>query len=114
MAMRALIAGVTGIVGNNLASHLTSKGWEVFGLARKPGVAIPGVRPISADLLDAGTLGEALSGVEPTHVFITTWLRQPTEAENCAVNGAMVRNLLAALETARDLRHVALVTGLKH
>ena len=75
---------------------------------------IPGVRPIAADLLDPEPLRAALAGIDPTHVFITTWLRQATEAENCAVNGAMVRNLLAALDPAEGLRHVALVTGLKH
>lgn len=114
MSARALIAGVSGIVGNNLASHLVSQGWEVFGLARRPEVGIAGVRPIAADLQKPGSLREALAGVEPTHVFITTWLRQKTEAENCAVNGAMVRNLFGALEPSASLQHAALVTGLKH
>ncbi len=114
MATRALIAGVSGIVGNNLASHLVSRGWEVHGLARRPQVGIPQVRSIAADLLEPESLRAALSGIDPTHVFITTWLRQATEAENCAVNGAMVRNLLNALDSAHGLRHVALVTGLKH
>lgn len=112
--MRAVVAGVSGIVGNNLASHLVSKGWEVYGLARKPQTGIPEVRPIAADLLEADALRASLAGVNPTHVFITTWLRQATEAENCSVNGAMVRNLLTGFEGAGRLRHVALVTGLKH
>ena len=47
MASRALIAGVTGIVGNNLASHLLSTGWEVHGLARRPKTSIAGVRPVT-------------------------------------------------------------------
>ena len=110
---RALIAGVSGIVGNNLASHLVSRGWEVDGLARRPPADLPGVRPVAADLLDPEALRRALVGIEPTHVFLATWLRQATEAENCRVNGAMVRNLLAAVEGDR-LEHVALVTGLKH
>ncbi len=55
MAQRALIAGVSGIVGNNLASHLVSKGWEVYGLARKPQVGIEEVRAVEADLLDPDT-----------------------------------------------------------
>jgi nucleoside-diphosphate-sugar epimerase len=114
MALRALIAGVTGIVGNNLASHLVSMGWEVHGLARRPETGIPGVRPVAADLLDPETLRPSLAGSDPTHVFLTSWVRRATEAENCAVNGAIVRNLLAALDTSVGLRHVALVTGLKH
>ena len=42
-----------------------------------------------------------------------TWSRQETEAENCRVNRAMVRNALDGLEAA-PLEHVALVTGTKH
>jgi len=114
MASRALIAGVTGIVGNNLAAHLLSRGWEVYGVARNPHTGIPGVRPIAADLLHPQSLRSALAGVDPTHVFIAAWLARSTEAENCAVNGAMVRNLLSALDSSKSLRHVALVTGLKH
>jgi len=114
MANRALIAGVSGIVGNNLAARLVSSGWEVYGLARRPQVGIEGVRPVAADLLEPGGLRAAVSGIEPTHVFLATWLRQATEAENCAVNGAMVRNLFEALAPGEGLRHAALVTGLKH
>jgi nucleoside-diphosphate-sugar epimerase len=114
MATRAVIAGVTGLIGGNLAEHLVSKGWEVHGIARKPLSGIPGVRPIAADLLDPEALRSALAGVDPTHVLITTWLRRATEDENVVANGAMVRNLLAAVEHSEGLRHVALVTGLKH
>jgi len=111
---RALIVGSTGIVGLNLATHLATQGqWTVYGLARKPSSA-KGIQPIAADLLRAETLESALEGLQPTHVFITTWLRQPTEAENIRVNSAMVRNLLNALSGAGSVQHVALVTGLKH
>jgi nucleoside-diphosphate-sugar epimerase len=72
------------------------------------------VQPVTADLRDAASVRQALAGLEPTHVFLTTWSRQATEAENCAVNGAMVRHVLDALGHARGLQHVALVTGLKH
>ena len=114
MTLRAVIAGVTGLAGSNLAEHLISKGWEVHGVARKPQSGIPGVRPIAADLLELEALRSSLAGVDPTHVFITTWVRRASEEENCAVNGALVRNLLAALDPSESLRHVALVTGLKH
>jgi nucleoside-diphosphate-sugar epimerase len=110
----ALVAGVTGIVGNNLAAHLISQGWQVLGLARNPATEIPGVQPIAADLLDSASLNQALAPEKPTHVFLTSWLRQPTEAENIRVNAAMVRNLLAAVAPVGSVEHVALVTGLKH
>jgi nucleoside-diphosphate-sugar epimerase len=114
MSRIALIAGVTGIVGNNLAQQLLANGWEVHGLARRPSDSIGGVNFIAADLLDATALRSAVAHLKPTNLFITTWLRQPTEAENIRINSAMVRNLLEAVSPAESVRHVALVTGLKH
>jgi len=110
----ALVVGSTGIVGLTLANRLAAQNdWGVFGLARKPSHA-NGVHPIAADLLNPGELKSALKEVRPTHVFITSWLRQLTEAENIRINSAMVRNLLEAIAPHRSVEHVALVTGLKH
>jgi nucleoside-diphosphate-sugar epimerase len=114
MSRTALIAGVTGIVGNNLAQQLLANGWQVHGLARRASNTIDGVNFISADLLDPTALRSAVSHLKPSHIFISTWLRQRTEAENIRVNSAMVRNLLEAVAPAESVRHVALVTGLKH
>jgi nucleoside-diphosphate-sugar epimerase len=114
MERHALIVGVTGIQGNELARQLVDHGWEVTGLARRPDIGLDGVRPVAADLTDLRATRSALAGVRPSHVFFNCWSRQPTEAENVAVNGAMIRNLLASLEGSTDLRHVSLVTGLKH
>jgi hypothetical protein len=86
----------------------------VHGLARRPPADIEGVQPIAADLLDRDALRKALESLRPTHVFLATWLRQKTEAENILINGAMVRNVLDALWPGGSVRHVALVTGLKH
>ena len=113
MSKVALIVGSSGVVGQNLASLLVSEGWKVSGLARRP-LEQAGVTGIAADLQDPAALQSALADVKPTHVFLTTWLRQATEAENIRVNGAMVRNLLNAVAPAKSLEHVALVTGLKH
>jgi nucleoside-diphosphate-sugar epimerase len=114
MAGSALVVGASGIVGNNLTRHLVDQGWQVHGLARRPPADMDGVRPIAADLLDSTSLREALRGLRPTDVFISTWLRQKTEAENIRINRAMVRNVLEALSPASSVKHVALVTGLKH
>jgi nucleoside-diphosphate-sugar epimerase len=114
MQNAALVVGASGIVGNTLARHLAAEGWDVHGLARKPPTGIAGITPVSADLMDPAALRAALAALRPTHVFITTWMRQPTEAENIKVNGAMVRNLLDAVAPAKSVEHVALVTGLKH
>ncbi|OSJ35808.1 NAD-dependent dehydratase [Bradyrhizobium japonicum] len=114
MVRSALVAGATGIVGNNLARHLRERGWPVYGLARRPGSAMQGILPLTADLLEPPSLQSALRDLRPTHVFFCTWLRQKTEAENILVNSAMLRNLLDVLSPIGSVRHVALVTGLKH
>jgi nucleoside-diphosphate-sugar epimerase len=114
MAGSALVVGASGIVGNNLVRHLRRQGWQVFALARRPPANIDGAQPVAADLLDPAMLRKTLQDLRPTDVFISTWLRQATEAENIRVNSAMVRNLLDALSSAGSVRHVALVTGLKH
>jgi nucleoside-diphosphate-sugar epimerase len=114
MKRTALVVGASGIGGNYTARALLEQGWTVYGLARRPDTGMPGLLPVAADLLDPGSLATALADVAPTHVFITTWMRQDTEAENIRVNAAMVRKLLDALSGKGTVRHVALVTGLKH
>jgi nucleoside-diphosphate-sugar epimerase len=114
MTRSALVVGASGIVGNNLAIHLVKNGWDVHGLARRPPTDIEGVTPVAADLLDTASLRSALQGQRPENIFITAWLRQTVEAENIRVNRAMVRNLLDVLSPSASVKHVALVTGLKH
>ena len=109
----ALVVGATGITGSALVEQLVTAGWRTSGLSRRP-VDVPGAHHVAADLTSAQDLREQLSGVRPTHVFVTAWSRQGTEAENVRVNGGMVRDLLAALGPAGTVRHTALVTGLKH
>jgi len=113
MAGNALVVGASGIVGSATAALLASQGWTVSGLARRP-VAQDDVTPVAADLQDAAATAKALAGRQYDAVFITTWLRQDSEAENIRVNAAMVRNLLDGLRNSGGVRHVALVTGLKH
>jgi nucleoside-diphosphate-sugar epimerase len=110
----ALVVGATGIAGSNLASKLIEKGWTVFGLSRNPKNDIAGLSPIAADLLNVESLTLALNSVSPTHVFFTTWMRNDTEDENIRVNSAMIRNLLDVLSNKKSVKHVSLVTGLKH
>ncbi|MGI8334508.1 SDR family oxidoreductase [Actinomadura scrupuli] len=110
----ALVIGSTGISGGNLARYLVDAGWAVHGVSRSGAGDPEGVNPVTVDVLDADAVRAALAGLNPTHVFYCTWSRRPTEAENCLVNTAMLRNVLDALEDDRELSHVALVTGLKH
>ena len=110
----ALIVGVSGIVGRNLADLLIAEGdWQVYGMARRPGER-KGITSIAVDLQDASAVELALKDVKPTHVFLAIWLRQSTEAENIRVNAGMVRNVLEVVSKTQTVQHVALVTGLKH
>ena len=111
---RALVIGITGISGNNLAEHLLAEGWSVTGVSRRPPEGLPDVRHVAVDLIDAEATRAALEDADPTHVFFCTWSRQETEAENIRVNGGMLESVLRGVEDAPGLRHVALVTGLKH
>jgi nucleoside-diphosphate-sugar epimerase len=110
---RALVVGVTGIVGQAVAGLLVDEGWTTYGLSRSGGRP-HGVTPVVADLSDPAGLAAALAEVRPDLVAITAWTRRDTEAENIEVNGGAVRNVLASLESAGTVRHVALMTGLKH
>jgi nucleoside-diphosphate-sugar epimerase len=111
---RALIVGATGISGGNLARRLLDDGWHVAGLCRRTHDLDARITPLAADLEDAEAVAAAVGGSAPTHVFFTTWSRHASEAENCDVNGRMLQNLLDATAAERSVRHVALVTGLKH
>src|ERR1700733_1511402 len=102
MNRHALIAGVSGIIGRHLAEHLiATKGWKVSGISRRKYDLPKAVRHIPVDLQVEQDVKAALKRADVTHVFITTWLRQPTEAENCRVNAGMVRNLLNAVESKK-------------
>ncbi len=112
----ALVVGISGIAGRTLADYLAAVGgWTVLGVSRSAHDDLGGVKRAAADLMDADAASAAVAGLgKPTHVFFATWARQPDETQNCAVNGAMFRNAVQAAAATGDVRHVALVTGLKH
>ncbi len=114
MQRTALVVGVTGISGHNTAQALLDQGWRVVGLSRNANGVLPGVEHVQANVLDPASVETALQGKDITHLFYCTWARQATEAENCAVNGAMLSNTLDALTKTSTLQHAVLVTGLKH
>ncbi|CAM3546879.1 SDR family oxidoreductase [Sphingobacterium prati] len=110
----ALVVGSSGMAGNNLSKELLEQGWTTYGLSRGAGRDIEGVVSLHADLLDVDSLKRALADVHPTHVYFTTWMRRNSESENIEVNSAMVRNLLDVISEKKSVKHVGLVTGLKH
>lgn len=67
--MKALITGVAGQDGSYLAEQLLAEGVEVWGVTRRPRVDLPGVGIVHADLLDQGSLEDALRLAKPDVVF---------------------------------------------
>lgn len=114
MSKRALIAGISGVIGTATAERLLADGWEVYGLSRGRTPVPKGCHALTADLTSPESVKEALKDLQPDALFFSVWARQETEKENIRVNGGMVRNVIKALGERLNGSHVALVTGLKH
>ncbi len=114
-AKRALIFGVTGIAGGNLAAHLNSlNDWEIHGVARQPVRGASYLTCHNVDLHDRAKAAKELSEIDPTHIFYCAWALGKDEADSIRINGEMMRAALAPFRKSSRLRHVALVTGGKH
>ncbi|KAK9168151.1 hypothetical protein Syun_000291 [Stephania yunnanensis] len=122
----ALIFGVTGLVGRELAKKLVVESrWKTYGVARNLAHhdqeelgQDSNFRFISCDLLDPCQTSEKLSSLQDvTHVFWVTWASQfqLDSYECCDQNKTMLSNALnAILPTAKCLKHLSLQTGTKH
>ncbi|CAL0301698.1 unnamed protein product [Lupinus luteus] len=120
----AIIFGVTGLVGRELAKRLLlQSSWKVYGIARIPEISpnliiSPFYHFISCNLLNPFDTQKKLSCVQDvTHVFWVTWSSQfPCETqESCEQNKVMMSNALnCMLSVAKNLKHVSLQTGTKH
>ena len=122
-----LVAGASGLVGYAaIRQFLEVGGCEVIAVSRRRPAnlgyeGIDGARFIAADLTDAAACAATfgcLTGV--THVVYAALHERPglvagwREAEQIAINDAMLRNLLGPLERASPgLRHVSLLQGTK-
>jgi len=116
----AIILGVTGIVGREIARRLISKNkWKVYGVARRSEsfpIQSPKYHFISCDLLNPQETEKKLSTVQDvTHMFWVTWRGQfPLDSrECCEQNKAMMSNALNTIlaDESKALKHVSLQTG---
>lgn len=117
----AVIFGVTGLVGKEIAKKLlhSKSRWKVYGIARKPEllpIQNPNYHFISCDLLSPSQTHPKLSFLQNvTHIFWVTWAAQfPLDSQECyEQNKEMMSNALNALNMD-SLEHFSLQTGTKH
>jgi nucleoside-diphosphate-sugar epimerase len=117
-----LVAGAGGLVGRAAIEHYLSEGgWDVIALSRRAPQPATGAAHIAVDLTDAeacrARLGD-ISGV--AQIVYAALFEKPNltegwlEADQIAVNLAMLTNLLDAVEPNNPgLRHIALLQGAK-
>lgn len=109
----ALVAGASGIIGKALIEelHLLPE-WEARALSRRKQSS---GQTVVCDLSDADATRAALrTAVDTTHLFYAAYAPGGGLAQEDAVNGAMLRNLLDGLEAVgAPLRRVVLYQGAK-
>jgi nucleoside-diphosphate-sugar epimerase len=112
----ALIAGVGGMCGSNMAQLLHDTGeWDVIGVSRSSPELGAWVRHVAADLLDPQQTRERLVNIgDVTHIFFTALLTGKTYEEENDLNIRLLRNFLdAALPQIRKLEHIHVLEGVK-
>ena len=110
----AFITGITGQDGSFLAEQLLARGWRVVGLVRRSASRnlwrlrhiLDEVELVDGDLLDLGSMVDAIRGCQPDHVynlaaqsFVATSWRQPLLTGDVTALGAA--RLLEAVRIAR-------------
>jgi nucleoside-diphosphate-sugar epimerase len=109
-----LVAGAQGVIGRAAAEHFSKEAdATVYAVSRRPIEGLDNVNAISANLLDSvdteKKLG-ALKGV--THVVFGAYVEKETPTERSAVNVALLRNLMDAIEGSdTNLQHVTIYQG---
>ncbi|WP_434641477.1 SDR family oxidoreductase [Klebsiella sp. I138] len=110
----ALVAGASGIVGQQLVKTLLHNKWEVIGLSHRVLSHPDNIPMVNVDLQDAqdsaNTL-QSLNGI--THIFYSAWMNAANWTEMVAPNVAMLRNLVTHIEKVAPLQTVSLMQGYK-
>jgi len=111
----ALITGITGQDGSYLAEHLLSLGYTVYGLVRGQAnpkrplleALLPDVRIVEGDLLDQGSLINAVQQIEPDEVYNLAAI----SFVPLSWNQADLTGEITGLGVLRVLEAIRLVTG---
>lgn len=67
---RVLVTGASGFVGSHLAQALTDAGHEVLAMTRHPDDYDGAGKAVYGDVADAGSLADALTGVEAAYYLV--------------------------------------------
>ena len=109
-----LITGAQGVIGRAAAVHFSRQhDTTVYGVSRRPLEGLEKVHAVPADLLDPVDARQKLAGLhDVTHVVFAAYVEKDTPGERSAVNVALLRNLMDAVEAAApNLRHVTMYQG---
>ncbi|WP_337010913.1 SDR family oxidoreductase [Pantoea sp. AS142] len=110
----ALVAGASGIVGQQLSQALVTNHWQVTALTHRSDFAVSGTDVIAVDLCDRQQSQQRLSSLSNvTHIFYSAWLNASDWGAMVGPNLAMLQNLVQAMEDIAPLEHVSLMQGYK-
>jgi nucleoside-diphosphate-sugar epimerase len=110
----ALVAGASGIVGQQLSQALLADQWQVIALTHRSDVTVSGTGVIAVDLRDEQQSHERLAPLtDVTHIFYSAWLNAPDWASMVGPNLGMLQNLVQVIEDISPLEHVSLMQGYK-
>ncbi len=118
---KVLVAGATGVVGLAAMKHFAKEGVDTVAISRRTPRETYGAAHISLDLMDADACAAFARGhSDITHIVYAALFEKPgliagwREADQIDTNDAMLRNLMQPLlESAKSLRHVAILQGTK-
>jgi nucleoside-diphosphate-sugar epimerase len=114
MFRKILIAGSHGVTGRAAAEHFaTEPDVIVIGASRRIGLGIEGVKEVSIDLTNVGSVRQGLTDVKGiTHIVFGAYIEKATAAERSTVNVSILRNLLDVVEeTSPELQHITFYQG---
>lgn len=121
MTATAFVTGSTGFLGRHLCQQLIADDWQVTAMCRSiPENAIKGVNYVTADLLDAASLVQALPAdvgcLFHTAADTNTWSRHNAQQTQTNIQGTINLIQAAIQKQAKKWLHVSSITtfGVDH